>query len=136
MSKILIVDDEAAIATLLGEVVKKLGYEPVVVQRAEDFIPAFREHKPELAIIDYMIPGVDGGQLFAALRAMTAGADIPVLFITAIPLGQLKQRIEDRAAVRFMQKPLDFAEMRRHIEEMLAERGGKPGASRTGERPA
>jgi DNA-binding response OmpR family regulator len=130
MQKILIVDDEAAIATLLGEVVKKLGYEAVVVQQPKDFIPAFLEHKPVLAIIDFMMPGLNGGQLFGTMRAMAAGAGVPAIFITAIPVDRVKETIKDQTGVRFMQKPIDFGQMQRHISELLASRGAKPPAPR------
>ena len=126
MDTILVVDDEPAIATLLDQVIKKLGYRPVVVLQATGALSAFIKEKPVLAIIDYMLPGLDGGQLFKLIRSTPEGARMPVIFITAMSVKMMRDRVGEQAGVRFMQKPLDFADMRRNIDELLASKAIRP----------
>src|SRR5512140_618230 len=71
MSKILVIDDEPSITSLISAYLKPEGYE---VQTAADGITglkAVRSFKPDLVILDLMLPGMDGMELLAALRRET-----------------------------------------------------------------
>ena len=80
-TRILIIDDDMVIQQSLTETLQSLGYEIEVAGKAVDgFGKAYRT-KPDLIILDVMLPGMDGWQICQRFRAMT---DIPILFLTAL----------------------------------------------------
>jgi two-component system, OmpR family, response regulator MtrA len=78
--RVLIVDDDTALAEMLGIVLKNEGYEPSVVTRGDEAITAFREFKPDLVLLDLMLPGMDGIDVCKEIRAESG---VPIVMLTA-----------------------------------------------------
>lgn len=78
--RVLIVDDDTALAEMLGIVLRGEGYEHSVVTRGEDALPAFRQFKPDLVLLDIMLPGRDGIDVCKEIRAESG---IPIVMLTA-----------------------------------------------------
>jgi len=78
--RVLIVDDDTALAEMLGIVLKSEGYEPSVVTRGDEAIGAFRETKPDLVLLDLMLPGRDGIDVCKEIRAESG---VPIVMLTA-----------------------------------------------------
>ena len=72
--RVLIVDDDTALAEMLGIVLRGEGYEPTLCADGDQALPMFREHKPDLVLLDLMLPGTDGIDVCRAIRA-ESGAD-------------------------------------------------------------
>lgn len=82
--KILIVDDEAALTRMVRLNLEKTGEFMVrEVNHAPAAITAVREFKPDLILLDVIMPGMDGGDIRARLHADAHLKDIPVVFLTA-----------------------------------------------------
>ena len=80
-SKILIVDDEEAIATLLETVLKKEGFENIKLAcTAKKGLETFKTFMPDLVLLDIMLPDGDGYELFKAFQNIKS---VPILFISA-----------------------------------------------------
>lgn len=79
-ARILVVDDEAAIADLVARVLSDEGFEVEAFQSAPDALTAFHNGAFDLAILDVMMPQMDGFELCAKLRATS---NIPILFLSA-----------------------------------------------------
>lgn len=81
--KILLVDDDKAVLDFMA---RKLGirYELVTTRVPAEAASLAREHKPDLIVCDVEMPGVDGGDLSAALYADDETRGIPLLFLTAL----------------------------------------------------
>ena len=104
--KILIVDDEAAIRDIVNRTLEKEGWE---VYQAADGIEALKQVadvKPEIILLDLMMPRMDGFQFLTELRKTESGRNIPVVVITAMDLsvtdhqqlnGQVKQILQKGA---------------------------------------
>ena len=108
--RILVVDDDPDIVSLLK---RGLAYEGYVVDTAYDGLEALakaREREPDLAIVDIMLPGIDGVEVCQRLRQ---ASDVPVLMLTA--RGTLADRVAglDSGADDYMVKPF-------HLDELLA----------------
>ena len=82
--KILIVDDEEKIMSLLKVRLESKGYEVTATTKGEDCIKLAQEHQPDLLILDICMPGIDGLQAFEQLRGNRRTKDIPVIFLTAL----------------------------------------------------
>ncbi len=79
-SRVLVVDDDAALAEMLQIVLQASGYETFWVGRGDEALAEFRRCKPDLVLLDLMLPGRDGVDVCRDLRAET---DIPIVMLTA-----------------------------------------------------
>ncbi|MDQ4007059.1 MAG: MtrAB system response regulator MtrA [Actinomycetota bacterium] len=78
--KVLIVDDDAALAEMLTIVLRNEGFEPVVCATGDRALPMMREHRPELVLLDLMLPGKDGIDVCREIRAESG---VPIVMLTA-----------------------------------------------------
>jgi two-component system phosphate regulon response regulator PhoB len=83
MSKILIVEDEADIAELIAMHLEREGHEAIKINNGTLALPVAIQHFPDLILLDLMLPGIDGVQIFKRLRSDTRTAGIPVAILTA-----------------------------------------------------
>jgi two-component system, OmpR family, response regulator MtrA len=78
--KVLIVDDDAALAEMLTIVLRNEGFEPVVCPTGDQALALWREHRPELVLLDLMLPGKDGIDVCREIRAESG---VPIVMLTA-----------------------------------------------------
>src|SRR6476660_1687548 len=78
--RVLIVDDDTALAEMLGIVLRGEGYEPTLCADGDQALAMFREHKPDLVLLDLMLPGMDGIDVCRAIRAESG---VPIVMLTA-----------------------------------------------------
>jgi two-component system response regulator MtrA len=78
--RILIVDDDTALSEMLGIVLRGEGFDPVTVARGDQVLEVFREHKPDLVLLDVMLPGKDGIEVCRELRQESG---VPIVMLTA-----------------------------------------------------
>jgi len=78
--RVLIVDDDTALAEMLGIVLRGEGYEPTLCADGDSALAMFREHKPDLVLLDLMLPGLDGIDVCRAIRAESG---VPIVMLTA-----------------------------------------------------
>lgn len=80
MTKILVIDDEPSITNLVGAYLKPEGYDVYTAADGNAGLKAARAYKPDLIILDYMLPGMDGIELLSRLRRES---DVYVIMLTA-----------------------------------------------------
>ena len=78
--RVLVVDDDAALAEMLGIVLRGEGFEPVFCADGAEALGAFRDAKPDLVLLDLMLPGRDGIDVCRAIRAESG---TPIVMLTA-----------------------------------------------------
>jgi two-component system alkaline phosphatase synthesis response regulator PhoP len=83
MSRVLVVEDDADIASLIVHYLAPAGYESEIVPNGSDALAAARQRPPDLVILDRMLPGLDGLEICRALRADPDLAGVPILMLTA-----------------------------------------------------
>lgn len=81
--KILIVEDDADIVEMIGYNLKKEGYRTVSVLNGEDSIPLIKRERPDLIILDLLLPGIDGLEVCRNLKEKEMTAQIPIIMLTA-----------------------------------------------------
>jgi len=79
-ARILVVDDDAALAEMLSLVLHNEGFQSQIVARGDEAYAAFLDYKPDLVLLDLMLPGVDGIEVCRQIRA-TSG--VPIVMLTA-----------------------------------------------------
>src|SRR5262245_15344749 len=118
-AKILVVDDEAKNVKLLEAILLPRGYEVVHASNGEEALQQVQQERPDLILLDVMMPVMDG---FEACRILKENADtrlIPVVIMTA--LGQVEDRIKgiDAGADDFLTKPVRRDELLARIRTSL-----------------
>jgi two-component system response regulator MtrA len=78
--RILVVDDDTALAEMLGIVLRGEGFETETVTRGDEVMAAFGEFQPDLVLLDVMLPGMDGIEVCRAIRAESG---VPIVMLTA-----------------------------------------------------
>src|SRR5712664_983270 len=78
--RVLVVDDDAALAEMLGIVLRGEGFEPTFVADGDRALEAFRETRPDLILLDLMLPGMDGIDVCRQIRAESG---VPIVMLTA-----------------------------------------------------
>ena len=79
-SRILVVDDDLALAEMLGIVLTNEGFDVTHVATGTAAVPAFREVKPDLVLLDVMLPGMDGVEVCRRIRAESG---VPIVMLSA-----------------------------------------------------
>src|SRR5438067_11920558 len=78
--RVLVVDDDTALAEMLGIVLRGEGFEPTFVADGDKALEAFRESRPDLVLLDLMLPGMDGIDVCRQIRAESG---VPIVMLTA-----------------------------------------------------
>ena len=79
-ARILVVDDDTAISEMIGIILRGEGYEPQFAGDGAEAIDLFRSMRPDLVLLDLMLPGIDGIQVCATIRAESG---VPIIMLTA-----------------------------------------------------
>jgi two-component system alkaline phosphatase synthesis response regulator PhoP len=113
------VEDDDAIRDLVVYTLKASGFEADGFESDVEFWTALKSRKPELVILDVMLPGEDGLTILHKLRASSATADIPVIMATAKGSEYDKVIGLDSGADDYLVKPFGMMEMVSHIKAVL-----------------
>ena len=121
MARVLIIDDDFEIVSILTEILKVEGHETASAGEPVEGMQSARKFKPDLIILDYHMPGNTGSHLFESFRRNNATKTTPILFMSgeADP-AHIMSEVSDFAGARFLPKPVKLEEFRRTIREMLA----------------
>jgi len=114
--KVLVVEDDRNIAELLEMYLKKEGYEPILAYDGGQGLELFRSEKPDLVLLDIMMPVMDG---YAVCRAIRAESMVPVIMLTA--KGEVDDKVDGLkiGADDYITKPFQMREVLARIEAVL-----------------
>ena len=121
MNRVAIVDDNDINLTLFKALVLKIGdCEPVLFGDSPKGLLWCVEHRPDLVIVDYMMPAMDGLQFITRFRAEPGCEETPVLMITANDGKDVRYEALQIGATDFLTKPVDRVEFTARVKNMLA----------------
>lgn len=116
-TRVVIAEDEAIIRLDLAETLQEEGYEVVAeTGRGDEAVRLVREHRPDIAILDIKMPGLDG---LSAAREIAGERIAAVLILTAFSQRDLIERARDAGALGYLVKPFQKAELLPAIEVAL-----------------
>ena len=110
--RILIVDDERKNRQLIEVMLGDDGYELLTATCGEDALAMIARERPDLVLLDVMMPGMDGYQVAARIKADPATATLPVVILTALGDSNSRAHGLGAGAVEFLTKPINRAELR------------------------
>jgi len=125
MAKILIVDDDPDLVEAVSIILESKGYEVAAAYDGEEGLQKVKTERPDLIVLDVMMPGKDGYTVCKELKGDPACASIPVLLLTAvvshIPTTRYTQQMGlEMEADDYMDKPVEPAELVKRIDTLLA----------------
>lgn len=123
--KILVVDDEKAIVDVIRTNLEYEGYDVVTAYDGLEALEKVDQEKPDLVILDIMMPKLDGYEVLQALRGQPETQDIPVIVLTAYPsdIGAMAAFRHDVDS--YLSKPFQPEEMISLVERILSEEEAK-----------
>ena len=133
MSHILIVEDDRDIAELIRHYVVKAGHTAEVLASGTQALPRVRARRPDLLVLDLMLPGLHGLEICQALRRDPATVDLPIIVVTARAEESDRVAGLELGADDYLTKPFSPKELVARIGALLrrASRGGTVGDGRT-----
>ncbi len=120
MSKtVLIADDEPNIVISLEFLLKREGYQVLVARDGEEALQAIRAHRPDLVLLDVMMPRLSGHEVCQAVRADPALAATRILMLTAKGRATDVAKGQALGADAYMTKPFSTRELAEQVAAML-----------------
>jgi two-component system alkaline phosphatase synthesis response regulator PhoP len=119
LEKILIIEDESDVAELLAYNLAREGYQPFVAHEGVSGLQRSQEFQPDLVILDLMLPGIDGWEVFRRLKKERETAHTPVIMLTA--RGDEADRVLglELGADDYITKPFSLREVMARIKTVL-----------------
>jgi CheY-like chemotaxis protein len=126
MRKIVLIDDEEDFCYFVKKNLERTGkFEVITVSESKKGLDTVKREKPDLVLLDILMPGVDGGVLRQSLSEDKATQNIPVIFLTAVvdraDFGE--ELIKERGGQKFLAKPISPDELIDAINEVLGDEG-------------
>ncbi len=119
-NKILIVEDEESLLRLESILLTSKGYEVVAASNGLQALEVFKNEKPDLVLLDIMLPELDGFEVCRQIKANPATEAIPVIMVTAKKTGDDMTRGEQVGADWYITKPFKSAMVLETIQRFLS----------------
>ncbi|OGO20705.1 MAG: hypothetical protein A2Z14_05755 [Chloroflexi bacterium RBG_16_48_8] len=116
-SKLLIIDDDKTLLKFLKEYLEGDGFNVITVDGGTKALKAFYSERPDLVVLDIMMPGMDGWEVCARIREM---ADTPIILLTAKSNEADKMRGFRLGVDDYVVKPFSLAELTARVKAVLA----------------
>jgi DNA-binding response OmpR family regulator len=127
MARLMLVDDEPEVVNLLSVILTMYGFEVVGFTRGEVALAAAREVKPDLLLVDLIMPGMDGLSLVTAFDRDPVLAGTPVLMLTGLTTGELLVGSNQRGpGIGILEKPCEPEMIAAEVTRLLGEAANLP----------
>ena len=120
---ILIVDDEFGVLEVLEFILSDAGFTVVSALNGQEALARLKETRPDLAIVDFMMPILDGNGVIKAIRADKRLRKIPIILASALPEKTIRERCDGYTT--FLRKPYKTEQLMEEISKLL-DHHGKP----------
>lgn len=117
--KILVVDDSLPILELASTMLKLLGYEPLKASTGAEALKILAQEQPDMALLDVILPDMDGFKICQHIRNTAALSQIPVFMLSAKKTSDDMERGEKAGADEYVTKPFKSAEMAQLIKNYI-----------------
>lgn len=124
MARILVVDDNADLLQMIRMLLQERGgHEVILSAEGEDGLAKARAYPPDLAIVDVMMPGINGYEVCRQLRQNPATAHIPIIILTARGQPVDREAALAAGADDYIAKPVTMAELLERVNRLLSQKG-------------
>jgi CheY-like chemotaxis protein len=121
-TKVLVVDDEIGTLDLLRTLLELTGFNPVTTLNSSEAITLAEIEDVDVALLDIMMPNIDGFELCLQMRRHEKLKQLPIIFVTAYDSLDLEDRRKAAGADFVVRKPIDIDQLTHVIEDLYAKR--------------
>ncbi|HMW00969.1 MAG TPA: PAS domain S-box protein [Acidobacteriota bacterium] len=119
---VMVVDDDFQIQRLLQITLEREGYKVILAGNGEDALMLFQQMRPDLVLLDIMMPGLDGIETCRRLRQFPGAEKIPILMLTALADEAAVENAFAAEATDFLIKPIHFTVLRHRVRRLVKAR--------------
>lgn len=118
---VLIADDEEDIKIILSMYLENMGYDIVTAYDGLDALETIKERKPDIILMDIMMPTLDGIEVVRQIKAIDSLKDIPVIMLTAAAHSSMVEKAMAAGAEDYIAKPFEPEKVHEVIQHILNE---------------
>jgi two-component system cell cycle response regulator DivK len=122
---ILIVEDNEKNRKLVRDLLQFKGYRTLEAVSGEDGVTLAAEHKPDLILMDYHLPGIDGIETFRRIRNASTTAHIPIVAVTASAMPEEEKKMKEAGFDGFQTKPINVKEFVQAVADVFLAKAAK-----------
>jgi DNA-binding response OmpR family regulator len=123
-TRVLLIDDEPTVTRVCGEMLEAAGYAVRVENDSRRGVRAAQEFRPDVAVLDFRMPGLSGADLAWAFAATEEFRDLPIVVLTGFPDAARRSSLPP-GKVQILQKPTTLSVLVAAIEACLAHAPGR-----------
>ncbi|EDM35180.1 two-component response regulator [Pedobacter sp. BAL39] len=116
-ARILVVEDDHELTTILKEIFNEVGYEVVTLNDARDIVPLVRQIQPWVVLMDYLLPTTNGGELCRQIKQDKTTQPVPVIICSGLASDELP--LAEIGCNGYLPKPFDLDELVRQVEKAM-----------------
>ena len=116
---ILIVEDNEKNRKLLRDVLQFKGYRTIEAETGEDGVTLAQQNKPDLILMDYQLPGIDGIETLRRIRNEVSTAHIPIVAVTASAMPEDAKKMMEAGFDGFQTKPLNVKQFMQAVADLF-----------------
>jgi len=118
--RVLVIEDDATTIALIKQMLTEEGYDVTAVRNGKVGLKVAFSLLPDLILLDLMLPGVDGWQLYKTFQAKSAPTEnVPIIVVSVIKSDEAKIESASGRKVHFIQKPFEFDTFTKYIKNVL-----------------
>lgn len=119
---VLLVDDEKHVVNVVGHMLEQRGYEVISASSGEQALEMLEDFTPNLALLDIILPGIDGATLAQRILARPATENVPIVFLTGlVEVNEVHRGGNQIGGQYFLAKPFDSTELFEVIDRAMAD---------------
>lgn len=134
-TRILVVDDELDTLNLLRTILEISGYTPITTLNSVDAIGLAEVEKPDVILLDIMMPKLDGFTLCKMMRRNTTTKELPIIFVTAYEALDIEERRVEAGADLVIHKPINMDELIQAVSNIHTLRAQAAGSNGSAAKP-
>lgn len=118
--KVMIVDDEESLIELVSAVLEQEGYDVLTAMNGEEALEKLKTAKPDLILLDMMMPGMSGREVCARIRENPKTKNLKVAFLTVAKFSESgKGVLEKMKVLDYITKPFDNEDLVRRVKKLV-----------------
>jgi PAS domain S-box-containing protein len=117
--KVLVIDDDAAMRMMARASLEQYDFQVAEAADGEQGIETFKEVKPDIVLLDVMMPGMDGFEACIALRGLPGGDNVPIIMMTGCDDVESISRAFRAGATEFLTKPINWLTLPYHVRYVV-----------------
>jgi len=119
MARVLVVDDDDTMLKALVRMVRRIGHDVEGTSSALAALQHVHTSVPDLLILDYRLPDMDGVTLYCEVLKILGVNSPPVIFVSGSPIEEISAKVPPACRAAFLQKPFEFGELAREAGALL-----------------